>query len=170
MNFTIGNKKTFPPDPITGQRLITPADLEEISEFTVSVAGPQPPQWESYEVDFADLAAAGTTNNVVLFELPAGAMIHAAVMKHSAAFGGGALSTYTISVGVTGTATKYAGAFNVFQAAGAAVFAVNAAVGMESFDAPVEIRAFATGSHALNVATAGTCTVYVLMSRLLPAA
>lgn len=162
---TIANKKLFPADASTGMRRVTLADLEEISDFIVSLSG-APAVWLKVEKTFADFAAAATTNDIEIYELPAGARIETIIIKHSTAFAGGSLTSYTISAGIVGTLNKYASALDVFQAVAGNVFEDGDVRGMESFTAATSIRAAATGSHDLDTATAGAVTFYLLVSSL----
>jgi hypothetical protein len=73
---------------------------------------------------YADLAQAAVTFDIELFMLPPGGFIHAIMMKHSAAFTGGILSAYTLSIGVGANLTKFMSAQNVFNAPGALNFHV----------------------------------------------
>jgi hypothetical protein len=123
------------------------------------------PKWEKYTVGFAALAAAALTNDIELLSLPAGGVIHAVKIKHSASFVGGAIGAYTISVGIVGTLAKYLAAFNVFQAPGNAVQTVEANVGTENHAAVTSIRVAATAVGAnLDQATAGSVDIWVLKS------
>lgn len=65
---------------------------------------------------YADLAQASLTFDIELFLLPPGGFIHAIMMKHSAAFTGGVISAYTLSVGIGGNLSKYQAAKSVFSA------------------------------------------------------
>ena len=125
MLFEVTNKKVFTPDPSTGRVRVTPEDLNEISDFTLAASPLTPdaiPAWFRVRKAYSDFTAAATTESIELYSLPAGAVIHAVIQKHSASFTGGSISAYTTSVGITGTLAKYAAAFNVFQAAAATTF------------------------------------------------
>lgn len=109
-----------------------------------------------------DFNAAATTNDVTVLSLPAGHKVRGVTIKHSEAFAGGSISAYTVSVGISGNVTKYAGAFNVFQAPGATVFQDSNTNGIESFGAAVNLiaRATSTGGN-LSTATAGVVDIYI---------
>jgi len=124
--------------------------------------------WQSYTFTAAQLAAAALTNTVTLTALPAKTVVHAVVIKHSAAFGGGTIATYTVAVGITGNLAKYATAFDVFQAPGASKDQISSGgADIESFTASANLllTATATGGN-LNTATTGSVTVWVLTSVL----
>jgi hypothetical protein len=55
-------------------------------------------------------------NNAKLFLLGAGSKILGVEAKHSVAFAGGSLSAMTVSLGISGSATRYTAAFDCFQA------------------------------------------------------
>jgi hypothetical protein len=130
-------------------------------------AGDRTPYWRKYTKVFTDFATAATTNSIDLFSLPAGAVILAVKLKHSVPFTGGALSAYTISVGITGTLAKYLAAQNVFAAVSPTNYGLGATIGGESHTASTPIKATATSTGGnLSVATAGIVDVWVLWSVL----
>ena len=121
--------------------------------------------WAKYTVSYSDLSAAATTNDVELFSLPAGGVIHGVKMKHSTAFSGGAISAFTVSIGITGTLAKYANAFDVFQAVSNTAQQISSTVGTENHGAATSIKIAATSTGAnIDQATAGTVDVWVLWS------
>lgn len=130
-------------------------------------AGDRLPYWRKYTKLFSDFATAATSNNIDLFTLPAGGVIQAIKLKHSAAFTGGAISAYTLSVGIAASLAKYLAATSVFAAPSATgyVLADTAGVAGESHVAstPIKIAATSTGAN-LSVATAGSVDVWVLWS------
>ena len=125
------------------------------------------PAWTKYTVTYSQLSAAALTNNIQLFSLPARGTIHAVVIKHSAAFTGGAIATYTLSVGIAGTLAKYASAFDVFQAPGNTVLQSSGGAFTENAGAATSVRVAAVSTGAnLSAATAGSATIWVLSSTL----
>lgn len=128
---------------------------------------PATPRWRKYTVGFAALAAAGLTNDIELFSLPARGVISGVAIKHSASFTGGLISAYTVSVGIAGNLVKYAAAANVFQATGAGVSQAGLLTGMESDAGATSIRIAATSvTGLLNAAGAGSVDVWVLWGTL----
>lgn len=124
------------------------------------------PIWRKYTVTKTQLAAAATTNNITLFTLPAGGIIEAVKIKHSASFTGGSISAYTISVGITGTLAKYAAAYDVFAAPSATAMQLSTTVGTESHTAATAIKVAATSTGAnLSAATAGSVDIWVKVSQ-----
>jgi len=124
------------------------------------------PVWIPFNVTYDQLATAGLTNNITLFNLNAGEIIHAVKILPVASFAGGAIATYTLSVGIAGTLAKYAAAYDVLQAPGATVFQLSTTAGMESQTAATAIKVAAVSTVAnLNAATAGIATISVLVSK-----
>lgn len=123
--------------------------------------------WTKYTVPYTSLSTTSTTNDIQLFSLPAKGVIHEVAIHHTTSFTGGSISAYTISIGITGTVTKYASAFDVFQAASGTAFQFSLSSGMENFSSATSIRiaAVSTGAN-LNAATAGSVDVYVKTSNL----
>lgn len=122
------------------------------------------PRWEKFTVSHADFQTAGLTNDIQILLLPGAGVIERVVMKHSEAFAGTGITAYTISCGIVGNLTKYAGAFNVFQAIGDTVFQLASNPGAETFNAAgVSIRVEATSTDAnLDQSTAGSLDIWVL--------
>lgn len=128
-------------------------------------AGFEFPRWVKATRTYAQLAAAATTNDVEVYSLPAGGVIHAVKIKHSVAFSGGSISAYTVSVGITGNLTKYASAFNVFQAVADTTFQLSSSFGSEDHGAATSIRLAATATgDDLDQATQGSVDVWILVS------
>jgi microcystin-dependent protein len=121
--------------------------------------------WHQYTATYADLAAAALNKDIELFSLPAGGVIHDVIVTHGEAFTGGSLSSYVVSVGISGQLDKYALAYDVHQAPGDLVSDSSNALGIESKSNATSIRisAVAQGDN-LNAATEGAVTVYVRWS------
>ncbi len=128
------------------------------------------PYWTKYTVLYSALSFAGTSNDITLLTLPSKAVVHGVVIKHSVAFSGGSLTTYTLSVGIVGTLAKYIAAFDVFQAVANGTFGASGAAipgtMPESLGATTAIRVAAVGSHNLSTATAGSADIWVQTSLL----
>lgn len=124
-------------------------------------------RWAKFTKTFSDFSTAGLTNDVEVLSLPARGVIQKVVIKHTTAFSGGTIASYTVSVGISGNFTKYAAAFDVFQATGDTTFGFNNLQNMESFGAATSIRAQATATgDDLDQAAAGSVDIYVLYSVL----
>ena len=118
-----------------------------------------------YTISHTALKTAATTNDIALLTLPAGGLIQNVVLKHSAAFTGGSISAYTLTVGISGDLDKYTPAvlFDVFQAPGDAVFEFATTQGIETFNASgtsIRLAAISTGAD-LDQSTAGSVDVWV---------
>ena len=116
-------------------------------------AGPFSPIFKKITKTFSDLTYAGLTNDVEILLLPAGGVIHCMKMKHSAAFTGGAISSYTLSVGISALLNKYMVARNCFVAPSNTGFAIvhapffnfmNVALTFSAAYAQAELNAFKT--------------------------
>lgn len=123
--------------------------------------------WYQYSYSFADLAAASLTNDIELFSLPGGGVIHDLIMTHTVPFSGGGISAYSVSVGIASDLKKYALPYDVFQAAGSGIGDSSNALGFEDKTNPTSIRLAATSVGAnLNAATAGQLTIFVRWSNI----
>lgn len=144
------------------------AALVEGSALTDITQAGATPRWFKVTKGFADFSTAGTALDIEAWALPAGGIIHATKIKHSAAFTGGAISAYTVSLGIVGTLAKYGAAFSVFGAPSNTSFQVTGTIGSESHGAAVSIRAAAVSTGAnLNAATAGSVELWALVSKAL---
>ena len=151
----------FDPDDLPG----TAGRLDAASASALQY-GPSP-RWHKHSITLEQLQALGavTSGAITLFALPAAGVIHAVKVKHSAALAGGSLSAATVSVGISGTATKYSSAYNVFAAASATAMQVTGTIGVESQAATKDIIATVTLTAAnANALTAGAVDVWVLVS------
>lgn len=124
------------------------------------------PRWKKISLAYTDFQAASTTKQADLFTLPAAAVVHAVKIKPSVTFAGTSITDVKISVGTTGTPTKYAAAYDVDAAVGDAVFQVSSTVGGEthaSAGAALVAQAVSTGAN-LSALSAGAVDVWVLYS------
>lgn len=132
--------------------------------------------WTKYTRDYTDFSAAAAVNIIDVATLASGTCVHAVVMKHTASFTGGAISTYGVSAlihdgaGSTGISTG----FNVFWAPGTQAslgkignITVQAAVYTIGATSTFQLSAACTGA-SLNAATAGSLDVWLLTSTLPP--
>ena len=125
------------------------------------------PIWTKYTFSHTALQTAATTNDIQLFLLPIKGMIQQIVIKHSTPFTGTGFSAYTLSVGISTNFTKYAAAFNVFQATSDTARSITQADDIESFSGTTSIRLRATSTGGnLNASTAGSVDIWVLSSVL----
>lgn len=127
------------------------------------------PQWIKITKTYTDFSTAGLTNDIEIYSLPAKGIIHSAIIKHSILFTGGAISTYTASVGITGTLAKYSVAFDIKQAVSDTAFELGTAVvpTLENFGAVTSIRGAVISTVGnLNAATQGSVDFYLLVSKI----
>lgn len=126
--------------------------------------------WTKYTKTFTDFSSLGaSTNSIALFTLPAKVTLDRVVIKHSVAFSGGTLTGYTVSVGVSGNPTKYASAFNVFQAVASNIFQNSVDDVLEDFTSGTSVTATATATgDTLDHATAGSVDIWIKTEPALP--
>ncbi len=123
------------------------------------------PTWIEYTVTHTMLQLAALNNDIELFSLPAGYVIHAVKIKHSVAFAGTGITGYTLSLGIVGNLTKYTSAFDVFQVVGGTIQQLSDTVQTENNDVGTSIRLAATSVDAnLDQSTTGTVKIKVLVS------
>lgn len=123
--------------------------------------------WVKVTKGFADFAAAGLTNDISIYTLPAKGYIHDVKIVPTTAFSGGLISAYTISVGISGNLVKYAVASNVFTGNTSLGAAHAPLPGIESVGSTTDIRAAAVSvTGLLNTAAAGSVDIYLLVSIL----
>lgn len=123
-------------------------------------------RWRTFTLRPADLTDTGTTRNIELFTLAEGEIIEKIRIKHSEAFLGGAITNYTVSVGVPGDLTKYASAFDVFQPVLPRSQQLSHILGGLEDNLRASIRAAATSRGGnLDAATQGVVTIEIYTSR-----
>lgn len=124
------------------------------------------PTWKKYTKSYTDFSTADPSNSIELFTMPAGGVIHAVKIKHSTAFSGEAISAYTISVGITGSNSRYAPSFDTVQAVSGEVLQMSSSLFGENQDSSwsVTATAVATGAN-LDAATTGSVDIWVLTSK-----
>jgi hypothetical protein len=123
------------------------------------------PYWFKFTVGHAALQAAALTNDIELFALPPGAVIHGVKMKHSIAFAGTGITGYHLSVGLVADLERYSSLFDVLSAP-----ANTNLLSTSTFESPnqggntsIRLAAVSTGAN-LDQSTAGTVAVWLLLS------
>lgn len=146
--------------------------MSGIIQSSVLVAGPLSvtPSWTKYTYSHTAFQTAGLTNAVNVLSLPAKAILVDAVIRPTTAFAGGAIATYTLSLGIVGSLTKYIGNSDVMAAVTATLnyrVANYLVTGLESFTGATQIQVNAISSVAnLSASTAGAVDIYLLTSTL----
>jgi hypothetical protein len=131
-------------------------------------ASPYVPMWRTYvEFTFTDFSTAALSKSLELLSLPDFSVIYGFILQHDTAFGGGAISAYTVEVGIVGDTTKYTSPFDVFSAPSATNFLSVNSMGQETCGTgtptSIKITARSVGAN-LNAAATGMVWVEVLWS------
>jgi hypothetical protein len=126
------------------------------------------PVWRKFTIGFADLQNASLTKDILLLNLVAKGIVHAVAIKHSTAFSGTGITGLTVSIGKASDTSRYATAYDIFQAAGDTVFQFSNSGVMENFTDATVINAYfiGTGANLIQLA-AGSVDIWVLSSTLI---
>ncbi len=123
--------------------------------------------WIKITKNFSDFAVGALINNIEIYQLPAGARLISSTIKHSASFTGGAILSYTLSIGIVGNLIKYTPVFNVFQAPSNTAFSDNSNFNIENWGTTTSIRASAISvGGILNTATNGSVDIFLEISQI----
>lgn len=123
------------------------------------------PQWVKITKLYSDFATGALTNTINIYSLPLKGMVHSVMIIPTTVFNGGLIASYTLSVGVSGTPTKYAIATNVFT--GSTLPVPSVVAGVESTSGAVNITTTAISTVGnLSAATQGSVDIYLLISQL----
>jgi hypothetical protein len=113
--------------------------------------------------------AAATTQSVPLFTLAQGSKVFVGPSLHpTASFAGTSITGVTISIGWTGSATAYAPAFDIYQAVGAQVQQDSGGTYSAEYPAHTVSAYFTSIGANLSAITAGSVTVGVCTTPVLP--
>jgi len=125
------------------------------------------PRWVKVTKTHQDFSTGGLTNNITIYSLPANAYVHDVKIVPTTNFSGGAIASYTLSVGITGSLAKYAVAADVFTGNTTTDLVHTSIAGLESRLVATDLKASATSTVGnLNASTAGAVTFYLLLSAL----
>jgi len=153
---------------LLGNDLGAPSGIATLDASSLVVQNPASlavPRWiQTSAQATAFTATPGTTEDIEIFSLPAGGIIHGVKIKHPIAFSGGGASSFTVSVGIVGNLTKYASAFDVFQTVADDTFQLSQSFGSEDHGSVTSIRAAAISDVALLGVTVGGAEVWLLVS------
>lgn len=123
--------------------------------------------WKKYLLSFGEFSTAANTVSIPLFDLPPNVILEKAIVKHTTAFGGGAISAYTLEVGILGEEDRYTSAFDVFQAVSDTAQLTSLDDAVESFFAPTTVYATATSvGDTLDQANAGAAYVLIKLGTI----
>lgn len=130
---------------------------------------PQSPQWIKVTKAYTDFATGALTNDISIYTMPIKGYIHDVKIVPTTAFSGGTISAVTISVGKSGSLTKYAIATDVFTGNSTVSAIHTPLIGLESTSGATDIRAaiVAVGvAQTLNNLSAGSVDIYLLVSTI----
>jgi hypothetical protein len=124
--------------------------------------------WRKWTISDSDLTAASDTQDVTLFNAGRLEKVEAIVVKHSAAFTGGALTELAVSVGVAGAENFYSPPHSVFGASGDQVFQDTNVFGSQTMASGGHnvVAHFTASGDTLASATAGSVDVWIKTSTL----
>lgn len=120
------------------------------------------PRWRKFTYTFSDFATTATSFSTTALALQANEGIDAVIVYHSASFTGGALTAYTVEVGITGNTDKYSKPQDVFQASSGTTRRVSNILDAPNLAATTDLIVTAKSVGAdLDQATQGSVDVYV---------
>lgn len=146
---------TAPPDGV-GIPVPAPDDLGAV------------PYWFKFPITHTDLQAAALVNNIELYSMPAGGLIHGAKLKQSVTFAGVGITSYDISIGFAGELEALLPLYPVDVAPANDVFAIAHNFDSRNHGAAVSVRVNAISVGAdLDQSTAGTADIWLCVSEVL---
>jgi hypothetical protein len=135
------------------------------SKLNGSPGGEGTPSWYKLAFSYSDFATSATSVSKVFRHIAAKGTVSAVIIKHNTAFSGGAISSYTLEVGISGNTSKYLPATSVFGTP-----TVNGWSGMQNLDTPsysssadILVTAISTGAN-LDQATQGDVEIWIMLS------
>lgn len=116
-----------------------------------------------FTLSHAAFQTAALTNNVALLTLPIKGLVEGMLIKTTTAFAGTGITDYKLTVGITGTESKYLPAYDADSAVtGTNYDLTNTLTGGADLNATESIKVFATAVGAnLSLSTAGSVDIYV---------
>lgn len=124
------------------------------------------PEWQKLSVVHTQFQTAGLTQNISLYSLPAGGLIHGVKLKQSIAFAGVGITGYFLSLGFVGALDDLLIEYSVTPAVANDVFAISQTFDSRNHGAAVDVRIAARSTGAnLDQSTAGAADIWLLISR-----
>lgn len=123
---------------------------------TAAATAADVPSCKKYTKTFSDLTTASTTEDEVMFNLPARGKLTGVTIKHTTAFTGGALSAFTVSVGDSSGDTFYTATFDIFIAPTDLLFLDTPMHSSSTFAARDVFAHFISTGANVDAATAGS--------------
>jgi hypothetical protein len=125
------------------------------------------PLWQKYTIDFSTFVALGgvAAGTVTAFQLQSDEVINAVMVKHSALFGGGAISAAKVKVGITGDNSRYVDEFDVNQAVAAGANQIAQTMDCQFAATNIIVVLSLTGGN-LNGLSTGSIDIYVQKAEL----
>ena len=115
------------------------------------------------DLAYTVFSTAATTQTALILTLPAGGIITGVKIKHRIAYAGTGITAYTLSVGISGVAAKYATAYDVLGTpVSESTFQISTGTFSEDHTNSTPVIATATSTGAfLNQATAGVADIWI---------
>lgn len=124
------------------------------------------PGWQKFSVVHTQFQTAGLTQNILLYNLPAGGLIHGVKLKQSIAFAGAGITGYFLSLGFVGALDDLLVEYPVNVAPANDTFAISQTFDSRNHAAAVAVRIAARSTGAnLSASTAGAADIWLLISR-----
>jgi len=123
------------------------------------------PKWTKYTLDTTDINDADLQQDVTVIAMAANTTIEGVIIKHSTAFSGTACTALTVEVGISGTSSKYASAFDIFQTVSNTAKQSSASLDVEVPATNLVAQFNSTGCN-LSAFSAGSVDVWVKSSVL----
>jgi len=129
---------------------------------------PHSPTWFKFSVTHLDFQIGALTNDIELYSMPAESVLHGAILKPSTTFLGGAISSYKLSLGLTGDLQRYMNLADVFTGPVAGDYFYDSSfMEARSFTVATSIRIAAQSIGAnLSASTQGAADIWLLISDL----
>lgn len=125
------------------------------------------PGWTKVTFSHTAFQTAALANTLTLATLPLKTVLHQVMIKQSTAFAGTSITAYNLSVGVSGSNSKYAIPFDVFQAVSDTARSITQVEDVPSYSGSTTLQITATSVGAnLSASTAGSVDVWILTSLL----